>query len=279
MTFPRKKTLFPFLFHILQGALIGGGAILPGISGGVLSVVFGVYQPMMHTLSSPKDGLRRYWRLFLPVVIGWFSGFWAFALVIDVLFARSETVATCLFIGLILGTLPSLVREGRKNGRSRKAELWPFLISFAVMLALLLFLRVSFTITVSPSGWWFFLCGVLWGLSLIVPGMTSSSILMNIGLFEHMVSGVRELDMGVILPMLAGIAIVVLLLARVVDYCFRRHYIAAFHSIIGVVLASTLSIIPLNYESIAQALLCLVSAGAGFLGALGMERYGEKLQN
>jgi len=279
MEFPRRKSLFLFLFRIIQGALIGGGAILPGISGGVLSVVFGVYQPMMHTLSEPKSGFRQYWRLFLPILIGWLLGFWAFALAIDVLFAKSELIATWLFIGLILGTFPSLIKEGRKNGRNKKAELWPFLISFSVMLAFLLFLRVSFTITVDPSGWWFFLCGVLWGLSLIVPGMTSSSILMNIGLFEPMVSGVRGMDMGVILPMIAGIVTVALLLARVVDWCFRRHYIAAFHAIIGVVLASTLSIIPTVYESIGQVLLCAVSAGAGFLAALGMERYGEKLQD
>ena len=51
-----KQNMAPFLVRVLQGALIGVGAILPGVSGGVLSVVFGVYQPMMALLAHPVTG-------------------------------------------------------------------------------------------------------------------------------------------------------------------------------------------------------------------------------
>lgn len=46
--------------------LIGAGAILPGVSGGVLAVVFDVYRPMMETLTHPKRGFLKYWQIFLP---------------------------------------------------------------------------------------------------------------------------------------------------------------------------------------------------------------------
>ena len=54
------------LLHFLQGALIGLGAVLPGISGGVLSVVFGVYQPIMELLSHPRSAMKRYYRMLIP---------------------------------------------------------------------------------------------------------------------------------------------------------------------------------------------------------------------
>ena len=58
------------LLRVLQGALIGGGAILPGISGGVLAVLFGVYQPLMELLTRPIQTIKKRWRLFLPLGIG-----------------------------------------------------------------------------------------------------------------------------------------------------------------------------------------------------------------
>ena len=94
------------LLLVVSGILIGGGAILPGISGGVLCVVFGIYQPMMELLAHPKSALPKYWRTLLPVGIGWIIGFFGFARVIEWVFGANETIGTWLFIGLILGTMP-----------------------------------------------------------------------------------------------------------------------------------------------------------------------------
>ena len=97
------------IMRIVQGIIIGAGAILPGISGGVLAVVFGIYRPAMELLTHPRRALQRYWRMLLAVGIGWAIGFLGGGSVILALFHQSETVATCLFIGLILGlTLGSI---------------------------------------------------------------------------------------------------------------------------------------------------------------------------
>lgn len=262
-----------WLGRVAEGAIIGGGAILPGISGGVLGVVFGLYRPMMDFFSAPLRGFRKYWRLFLPVAIGWAVGFVLFADVISGLFSLSVTAATWLFLGLIAGTFPSLLREAGKEGRSR-GSLLSMALCFALMLALLLLTQRSFTAGVTPSPAWFLFCGVLWGLSLIVPGLTSASILMSMGLFEPMTTGVGSLDPAVLGPMAAGILLVVALLSRVVNRLFLRHYSLAFHGIVGVVVASTVAIIPLRYQSVGEGLLCAAAAALGFLVSWLME---EKL--
>ena len=48
-----------FLLLLSQGVIMGIGAVLPGISGGVLCVIFGIYQPMMETLAHPKKGIKK----------------------------------------------------------------------------------------------------------------------------------------------------------------------------------------------------------------------------
>ena len=64
------------LRYLLCGALIGAGAILPGVSGGVLAVVFGIYRPFMEVLTHPRRALPKYWRMLIPLSLVW-RGFWA----------------------------------------------------------------------------------------------------------------------------------------------------------------------------------------------------------
>ena len=59
------------LYNIFVGVLVGGGAILPGISGGVLCLIFGIYEPLMETLSHPKSALKKYIGLFAPFLLGY----------------------------------------------------------------------------------------------------------------------------------------------------------------------------------------------------------------
>lgn len=254
------------LVRLVQGFIIGAGGILPGISGGVLSVIFGIYRPVMEMLAHPKSALRRHFHLLLPVGVGAALGFLGGSSLILVLFDHSEKLATCLFIGLILGTLPSLWTEAGVQGRARSSYV-SCGVCFLVLSSILLYAQYGAFYTMDEGFFGFLFCGVLWGLSLIVPGMTSSSILMAVGLLTPMVEGFTRFDLAVIAPWLLGMGIVVLALARLVNWCFTAHYSLFYHGVVGIILASTLVIIPLHYASASEALLCLLSAALGALAA------------
>ena len=106
-----------WLRDLLCGVLIGAGAILPGVSGGVLAVVFDIYRPFMEVLTHPREAIPKYWRWFLPIGLGCAIGFLGFAKGIAAAIDVSSTVTTWLFIGLIVGTVPSLFREGGTQHR------------------------------------------------------------------------------------------------------------------------------------------------------------------
>ena len=274
-----KDSLFAvraFIVRVIQGAIIGAGAILPGISGGVLGVAFGIYQPMMAVLAKPFQNFKLHWRMFIPIAIGWAAGFLGLAGLIAELLSINAAVIVSLFVGLILGTFPSLFREGAKDGRTR--GMWVALaVSTAALLAFFYLLKSGVQTNVTPSFWWFVFCGVLWGISLIVPGMSSSSLLIFLGLYQPMTAGIAAFDISVLAPFAIGIVATVVLLARLVNHLFEKHYGIAFYCVIGFVIASTIPIIPLSFKSPGEGALCLIAAGAGFAGSFLMDRWSEKL--
>jgi hypothetical protein len=148
-------------------------------------------------------------------------------------------------------------------------------VSTAALLAFFYALKFSTQTTVTPSFGWYVFCGVLWGISLIVPGMSSSSLLLFLGLYQPMSAGISALDPGVLVPFAVGIIGTVVLLARLVNRLFERHYGIAFFCVIGFVIASTIPIIPLSFNGTGEALVSLLAAGAGVAASFFLERWGK----
>ena len=92
-----------------------------------------------------------------------------------------------------------------------------------------------------------------------------------------MLEGLANLDLLVLSASLPGMALAIILLARVVTWFFRRHYSVAFHGILGIVLASTLIIIPMEYAP-GEPLLSALCCGGGFLLALLFAKLDQKIE-
>lgn len=257
--------------------IIGLGAILPGISGGVLCVVFGIYQPMMEFLAHPIKSFRRLIRLLLPVLIGFVLGFLLLARAVEWMFRMWETAATWLFIGLVAGTLPSLFVEAGQQGRGKGAWI-AFGVSTAAMLAWMILLSTTVGAKVQPSFGWWVICGVLWGVGLTVPGLSPSSFFIYFGLYQPMTAGIAALSFDVLVPLALGVALSIVLLARLMRRLLERHYAILFHAILGVVIASTVCIMPFgNAASAGDAVLYGVCFLAGCAAAWGLDRVGKRL--
>lgn len=279
MNTPMSNTavkLKQILINMCKGAVIGVGAILPGVSGGVLCVAFGIYKPMMTFLSNPVKAFKAYYRLLLPVLAGWVIGFLGLARVVEILFRTTHAPAIWLFIGLIAGTLPSLYRSAGERGRTPGS--WAaFGLCFAILLSWMIFLSSSDAMKITPSIFWWLVCGLLWGIGLIVPGLSPSSFFIYMGLYQPMTAGIADLSPGVIIPLLLGLVLVVLLLARLVNRLFERHHNIISHALLGIVAASTIAIIPLDTSygvyDILKYVLCFI---AGCASTLWMDRLGNR---
>lgn len=255
-----------FFLHLLQGMFIGAGAILPGVSGGMLCLLFGVYEPVMAALAKPSTAFVHR-RLFLPLALGGLVGFFLLAGGVGWAFEQDPAAATCLFLGLIAGSAPKLAQDaGGFRGR------W-FATGLLSTLGLLV-LAGRLRLDVAPTPVWFFVCGAVWGLSLVLPGLPSSTLLIFLGLYQPMAAGVADFDLGCILPLCAGIALTVLVTARGVNRLLEKQRGPLLNLILGAVCASSLMILPLEYGGWAHGLFCLMCALWGFGCAVGLEMLG-----
>lgn len=243
----------------------------------MLAVVFDIYRPFMEVLTHPREAIPKYWRWFLPIGLGCAIGFLGFAKGIAAAIDVSSTVTTWLFIGLIVGTVPSLFREAGKEGRSIGSWVSMAVCAGAIFFSLFYVGKVI-CVTVEPNFWWYNFCGALWGMSLAIPGLTSSSVMMALGLYQPMLEGLARLDFLVLSACLPGMVLTILLLARLVSWFFRKHYSIAFHGIFGIVLASTLVIIPTSYVGAWEIVLSAVCCIGGFLLAYFMARLDRRIQ-
>lgn len=241
-----KKSNRPFfmrlILQVFQGALIGLGAVLPGISGGVLCVVFGIYKPVMELLSHPFQNFRTHVPKLIPVIVGAAVGFLGIANLLAFFLEKYPDTSVCLFVGLIGGMLPSLFREAGEQGRT-KSSFVSMGIAMIVIFALLGTLNML-SVEIKPNFIWLLFCGFCLALSVIAPGMSFSTLLMPLGLYTPFVDGIGHLDLSVLVPGGIGAVVTVICLAKAVNSLFDHHYNLAFHAIVGIVIAATVMIIP-----------------------------------
>lgn len=273
----KKSGIGEIIMRLIHGAFIGLGAVLPGISGGVLCVVFGVYRPIMELLSHPFKAIKKHAKLLIPVVIGIGVGFLAISKLLGFLLNKYPDPSVCLFVGLIAGMLPSLFREAGQKGRS-KGSFISLGICFVVVLALLLGLN-AVNVKIEPNFGWYIFCGFCIALSVIAPGMSFSTLLMPLGLYTPLVEGIGNLDFSVLIPAGIGGLITVILLAKAIDTLMNRHYSVAFHGIIGIVIAATIVIIPFKSfaSGIKEAVINIVCIAAGVVIALVLDKFNSKV--
>ena len=266
-----------FLLKVLQGALIGLGAVLPGISGGVLSVVFGVYRPIMELLAEPSHKWRTHLKVLFPYMIGSAVGFIGVANVLSYILKTYPVPSVCVFVGLICGMLPSLWREAGKQGRNGKNVSASVITCSIVGVFLFLLQNIQTAVAPGPAGYLF--CGFAFALSVIAPGMSFSALLMPLGLYTPFVDGIGHLYPEVIVPGIAGCIVTFMCLVKLVNHLFERHYAMMFHIIFGIIFAATVMTVPwdsfaASAEEASRNLFCMA---AGIVIALFLEIVNERI--
>ena len=237
-----KESAAAWLTRMVKGILVGIGFILPGLSGGVLAVIFRIYDPIIRFLSKP---FHKFWSqvsYFIPIGIGAGIGILLFSIVVEAAFGRFEAQFICLFIGFVIGTFPSLFRTAGKQGRTPLH--WTVMVVSAVAIFAVMLVGGSLALNVAPSIPAWFGSGALIGLGVIVPGMSPSNFLIYFGLYDKMAAGIAAFDMTVIIPLFIGLIACVLLFAKGAAWAFDRHYAGMYHFILGMVVGSSLAIFP-----------------------------------
>lgn len=269
-----KRGIGDWILRLIKGTLAGIGGIVPGLSGGVLLVVFGIYEPLMQFLGHLRVNFWKNVHYFLPVVIGLGLGILGFSVVIDFAFTHYAAQFTWLFIGFIAGTFPSLFKTAGKQGR--KAWHWVLLGGMSVgTFFLMRWMETVQNTKLEPTFFNWLLSGAMVGLGVVIPGMSPSNFLMYLDLYLPMASGIKDLNFGVIVPLALGVILCILLFAKLVSWLFKKFYAFMYHFILGIVVGSTAAIIPADVQGWTIG-VCALMAMAGAVVSFFVAKLDEK---
>jgi len=243
----KLKLGIDWIFRFVKGMFIGTGAILPGVSGGALAAVFGVYERIIAFLADIRKDFLKNVLFFIPVALGAVFGMFVLSYPLHYFLETAEIQVLWCFIGCIAGTIPALYREAGKEGRKPRHLVLTAItavVGFVVLWSARKYLNVDMP---QNFGTWI-MAGVIFALGMIVPGLSPSNFLMYFHLYEPMTEGISNLDIKVILPLVIGAVICVLLFAKLMSLILKKAYAAVFHFILGIVIASTAIIVPVDYR-------------------------------
>ncbi len=273
------------LKNIIGGIMIGAANIIPGVSGGTIIVLLGLFDKTMNSISnlfklkiSFKERLEAL-KFLLTLIIGVGIGLVVFAKILTFLFENFPNQTLLCFSGLILFSLPSLKKQEMKDS---KISMVSFIIGMLIILALTFLspnnnnLTITFEEIVSKDLNLIYiltliLLGMISGGAMIFPGISGSMILLILGwyhLFKGYVANVTTFDPKIIIGLIfiaIGVGIGIILSAKLTTYLLKKHKVGTMSFILGLILMSSITIIPLKGYDLVTLITSII---AFILGAL-----------
>ena len=234
-----------FLLDFFKGILIGAGAILPGISSGVLCVILGIYSKLINCILNFFNNIKENLKFLFPIIAGIIVGIIVFGNILKYLFFAYPIHTKYIFIGLILGSIHPLIKTV-----SSKCTLKPHYVMFTFITALLGILLVVLEnkISIYSSSEYSFLflviSGFIMSAGVVIPGVSSTLILMLLGIYDYYINAISTLYIPFLLPLCIGLSLGSISLMKLTSFLLDKFYAQTFFSIIGLTIGSIFVLYP-----------------------------------
>lgn len=254
--------------NVVCGILVGIANIIPGVSGGTIIVILGLFDKLMESISnvfklkiSFKERLENLWFI-MQVLIGAAIGLIAFAKILNYLFVHFELQTIALFAGLILLSLPMLKKEEMDG---KKINILFFILG-VLTIGIINYLSpgeegniVTYEELISKSLTPAFigsliLMGVIGGATMIFPGVSGSMVLLVLGwyhMFKGYVAAVTTFDIKILIPLIfiaLGIGLGIIFSAKLTSFLLKKYKTNTMSFILGLIIMSAIVIFPLKKE-------------------------------
>ncbi len=235
--------------NILYGILIGTGFIIPGVSGGVIATILGIYDKTLSKLIHFKKDVKNNLKFLIPLFGGIIISILLFSKIILFLLEEKLEFISYVFIGLIIGCLPYLFKE-IKYKTDKNFSIIIFLISFSLGLALFFIEKETLDYNVSPTPLTMILAGIFYSIGKIVPGISGAALLMLLGVYKYFLNYLANpfsLTWPVFLnfiPFIISFILSAIIIIKIINYLLENHFRSTYSAIIGFVISSILFIYP-----------------------------------
>lgn len=282
------------IIEIIKGMIIGIANVIPGLSGGTIAVSMGIYEKLIHTINNifktPFKCIKEIWTYIVGIGLGIIVAVFG----ITYLFEVSPIPTAMLFVGLILGAIPTI--GGKINERNiSKRDIITFVVFLAIIIAVP-FLKSSVAIineNVMSTYIILFLLGIVAAATMVIPGVSGSMILMAFGYYEYIMGTISEFikavfnfefaaafeEMLILAPFGIGVLIGIVAIAKLIEWLLEHHEKTVYWGILGLLVASPFPII-INLDmsgiSIVVAIISIAACVVGAYSTMMLTRMGNK---
>lgn len=232
--------------NFLKGIAISISTLVPGVSGGTMAIILGVYDDLIHAIGSFFDDWRKHTYLLLQIGLGGLLGLVAFTPILEKTFKTYPIEMGFLFIGVVLGGVPVLYKRATAVEKNKLDLIYLFLgLIVATFMASKPESVSSMATTGGSTGFIFLIiAGIIIAVALILPGISGSFMLLILGLYDVTLRAINERNITYLIPLGIGLVIGTLSTTKIIEKLLKKYPGKTYMLILGFVLGSIIPIYP-----------------------------------
>lgn len=245
------------LILFIKGIVLGVAFVIPGVSGGTLAVLMGIYEELIEAASNFYKSIadfKKYIMYLLPIGLGVVFSVAVFAKLIKFGLDKAPIITILIFLGMIIGGIPALVRNV-KGTKINLKDMTLMLVGLIIVISMLIFHKSNSNVVLTNMsiGGYFtlLLVGAIAAVTMVVPGISGSFTLMLIGYYEPVlnlvndITSFKNLGSNLILmgTFMLGVVIGIIFISKLIEWCLKHYKRETYYAIIGFVLSSIISVI------------------------------------
>lgn len=245
------------LILFIKGIVLGVAFVIPGVSGGTLAVLLGIYEELIEAASNFYKNManfKKYFMYLLPIGLGIIFSVAVFAKLIKFGLDKAPIITILIFLGMIIGGIPALVRNV-KGTKINLKDMTLMLVGLIIVISMLIFHKSNSNVVLtnmSITGYiTLFLVGAIAAVTMVVPGISGSFTLMLIGYYEPILNLVNDItsfknlgpNLILIFTFMLGVFIGIIFISKIIEWCLKHYKRETYYAIIGFVLSSIISVI------------------------------------
>lgn len=306
-----SRTIKDYLVIGFKGIAMGAADVVPGVSGGTIAFISGIYEELLSSISNinfslfktlKNNGAKELWKqlngnFLASLLVGVFLSILSLAKVIKWLLENKPILVWSFFFGLVLASIFFIAKQITK---------WNFqVIFFLIIGAFFAFYITTLNplVTENSSFLFMFLAGAIAICAMILPGISGAFILVLLGAYKPILTALNERNLRIIFAFSLGAVIGLLSFSRILKWLFANYKNLTLAGLTGFIIGSLnkiwpwkettswridshgvkapfneVSISPFSFQGDSHFVLAIVLVVFGFLFILFMERWAEKKQ-
>jgi len=240
-----KRSLGDYLGLVVRGFFMGAADIVPGVSGGTMAFILGIYEELINSIKAVDTNLLRFlsrlkiraamdsfpWQFLLSVGVGIGLAILTLASFLEQQLETNPTLVWAFFFGLVLASVITVGRSvSQWNGTTLASTLLALVGGYLLVDAV--------PVQTPEEPWFLFLSGAIAICAMILPGISGAFILVLLGKYQYVLAAVNDHDICTIALVGAGAAFGIVTFARILSWLFKHHRDTTIAALTGLMLGS-----------------------------------------